>query len=122
PGELTARIQAVLRRFHKEEVKEDSLTKGPIELQLKSHTVRVHGKVVSLTLKEFELLALLMKNEEQVFSREQLLLSIWGADYTGGTRTVDTHIKTLRMKLGKEAGAYISTVWGVGYKFEDAGL
>ena len=70
-----------------------------------------------MTRKEFDLLYLFITNEEKVFSREQLLDQIWGTEYHGNLRTVDTHIKTLRLKLG-EAGGYIQTVWGIGYKFE----
>ena len=81
----------------------------------------VNNQKVTLTLKEFDLLQLFMKNPSTVFSREQLLEKIWEIDYDGGTRTVDTHIKTLRLKLGKiskEASDYIQTVWGIGYRFE----
>lgn len=119
PGELTARIQAVLRRFHKQGDQMTSMARAGITVDLNSHSVRVNQQTVSLTLKEYELLVLLMKNPSRVFSREQLLEVIWGEDYSGGTRTVDTHIKTLRMKLGKAAGAAIATVWGIGYKFEE---
>ncbi|CAM5267166.1 hypothetical protein LSPH24S_09859 [Lysinibacillus sphaericus] len=80
--------------------------------------VSVEGKVIPLTLKEFELLQFCMKNPGNAYSREQLLERIWDIDYLGGTRTVDTHIKTLRLKLGKEAAGYIQTVWGVGYRFD----
>ncbi len=79
------------------------------------------GVSVPLTLKEFELLYLFMKNPDIVYSREQLLEKIWDIDYDGGTRTVDTHIKTLRLKLAKEskeASEQIQTVWGIGYRFE----
>ncbi len=76
------------------------------------------GKPVSLTRKEFDLLHLFVQHNDKVFSREQLLDQIWGADYIGNLRTVDTHIKTLRLKLG-EAGGAIQTVWGIGYKFEE---
>ena len=76
----------------------------------------VEGKIVPLTLKEYELLLYLMDHRHQALSREQLLERIWGIDYVGSLRTVDTHIKTLRMKLG--TADYIQTVWGIGYKFE----
>lgn len=120
PGELTARIRAVLRRSHKEDEQATTIEKAGILVDLSSHAVKVKQKPVPLTLKEFELLLLLIKNVGRVFSREQLLTTIWGDDYSGGTRTVDTHIKTLRMKLGKEAGSAVATVWGVGYKFEES--
>lgn len=84
----------------------------------KARKVIVNGKPVVLTLKEFELLVLFVKHRGQVFTREQLLDRVWGIHYVGSTRTVDTHIKTLRIKLG-EAGQCIQTVWGVGYKFDE---
>lgn len=118
--ELVARIQAVLRRA-RGEVLEDAnklLVKGPIQLDEVSRKVYVSEEVVPLTLKEFELLHLFMKNENVVYTREQLLETIWSLNYSGGTRTVDTHIKTLRLKLGNEAGQFIQTVWGLGYRFE----
>ncbi|MBM7647597.1 DNA-binding response OmpR family regulator [Bacillus ectoiniformans] len=120
PGELTARIQAVLRRFPFMKKEENSIKKAGVHLDLHSHSVKVNGRSITLTLKEFDLLLILLKNAGRVFSREQLLVSIWGEEYSGGTRTVDTHVKTLRMKLGKEAGAQIVTVWGIGYKFEES--
>jgi len=89
-----------------------------LELDTESRSVHVNGKPVSLTRKEFDLLHLFAQNNDKVFSREQLLDQIWGADYIGNLRTVDTHIKTLRLKLG-EAGGSIQTVWGIGYKFEE---
>lgn len=118
--ELVARINAVLRRA-RGEVLEDAnklLVKGLIQLDEVSRKVYVSEKVVPLTLKEFELLHLFMKNENVVYTREQLLETIWSLNYSGGTRTVDTHIKTLRLKLGNEAGQFIQTVWGLGYRFE----
>ncbi|MDQ0214771.1 DNA-binding response OmpR family regulator [Oikeobacillus pervagus] len=118
PGEVVARIHAVLRRYHLDSEKLDYVEKGTIKVYLSSRTAKVQNQIIPLTLKEFELLSILMKNDHRVLSREQLLVQIWGDDYTGGTRTVDTHVKTLRMKLGKEAATYIQTVWGVGYKFE----
>lgn len=86
-------------------------------LQLSSHTVTVSGTETVLTHKEFELLRLFMLNKNQVFSREQLLNRIWGYDFEGNSRTVDTHIKTLRQKLGSE-GEHIVTLIRSGYKFE----
>ncbi len=117
--ELVARIQAVLRRASGEVLEKTNklFVKGPIELDEASHQVWVSGKVVPLTLKEFELLHLFMGNENVVYTREQLLELIWGLYYSGGNRTVDTHIKTLRLKLGF-AGQFIHTVWGLGYRFE----
>ena len=111
--EMVARIKAVLRRTMPKPV--TVLTCGNIVLDESRHTVTVGGKSVALTLKEFELLKLLMENQGQVFTREMLLSKIWGLDYLGETRTVDVHIGTLRTKLAK-GGEMIETVRGVGYK------
>lgn len=116
PGELTARIHAVLRRTRGLQSEEKALRVGRISIDNKARTVTVEGANIPLTLKEFELLLFLVKNKNQAISREQLLEKIWGIDYNGSLRTVDTHIKTLRMKLG--AGDYIQTIWGIGYKLE----
>lgn len=123
-SELVARINAVLRRTSGEMTvlpKQKLIESGIIKLDEISRKVYVNENSVPLTLKEFELLYLFIKNPNIVYSREQLLGRIWDMDYAGGTRTVDTHIKTLRLKLGKEskeASEYIQTVWGVGYRFE----
>lgn len=90
---------------------------GNLELSLSEHTVEAEGKRVELTFKEFELLKLFMEHVGRVYTREQLLYQIWGADYFGETRTVDVHIGTLRTKLG-DCGNYIQTVRGVGYRME----
>lgn len=116
PGELTARIQAVLRRAGNVKLQEKPLKIGKISIDSKARTVAVEGKNIQLTLKEYELLLYLVQHKNQALSREQLLERIWGMDYAGSLRTVDTHVKTLRMKLG--TGDYIHTVWGIGYKFE----
>ena len=114
--ELISRIKAVLRRSAKGSVSsEDTFEIGEIRLDPKKHEVTVHGEVVNLTLKEYELLKRLMKNSNIVLTRDQLLEDIWGYDFDGETRTVDVHIRTLRQKLG-ECGEYIETVRGVGYK------
>ncbi|XWN53830.1 response regulator transcription factor [Anoxybacillus flavithermus] len=118
PNEVVARVYAVLRRTKSSA---ETLTKyeaGPIAVDEKARKVTVNRKPVVLTLKEFELLMLFLKHRGQVFTREQLLDRVWGIHYVGSTRTVDTHIKTLRIKLG-EAGQLIQTVWGVGYKFDE---
>ena len=124
-SELVARIHAVLRRTGRlvYEVEQKLLTRGCIKLDEISRKVTVNGVDVPLTLKEYELLYLFMQNPANVYSREQLLERVWNMEYSGGTRTVDTHIKTLRLKLGrqsKEASHYIQTVWGIGYRFEKA--
>ncbi|EJR47479.1 MULTISPECIES: response regulator transcription factor [Bacillus] len=116
PGELIARMEAVLRRYTKQEQQEE-IQFGPILINEKSRKIEVDGETISLTVKEFDLLYFLCQHTGQVFSREQLLEKVWGYDYAGSTRTVDTHVKTMRLKLG-ESGNYIQTVWGVGYKFE----
>lgn len=122
-NELIARIQAVLRRTGvvTQQVEASFLQCGVIKMDEISRKVFIDGGEVALTLKEFELLYLFMQNPNTVYSRDQLLERIWELNYAGGTRTVDTHIKTLRIKLGKkskEASEYIQTVWGIGYRFE----
>ncbi|EJQ53557.1 Uncharacterized protein BWINRASL_01182 [Bacillus mycoides] len=116
PGELIARMEAVLRRYTKQEQQEE-IQFGPILINEKSRRIETNGETIPLTVKEFDLLYFLCQHNGQVFSREQLLEKVWGYDYAGSTRTVDTHVKTMRLKLG-ESGNYIQTVWGVGYKFE----
>ncbi|MCM3734797.1 response regulator transcription factor [Bacillus cytotoxicus] len=116
PGELIARMEAVLRRYMKFEEQEE-IEFGPVVINEKSRRVEIGGEGISLTVKEFDLLYFLCQHNGQVFSREQLLEKVWGYDYAGSTRTVDTHVKTMRLKLG-EHGNCIQTVWGVGYKFE----
>lgn len=118
PNELIARVDAVLRRANPV-VREDEeqLAFGPIVLNLKGRQVYLGGELINLTLKEYELLLFFCRHNGQALSREQLLENVWGFDYIGGVRTVDTHIKTLRLKL-KEHGNLIQTVWGIGYKFE----
>lgn len=116
PGELVARIHAVLRRTGTLKNDSEMISIGKISIDRKARRVSVDGEVKPLTLKEFELLLFLVNHQSQALSREQLLENVWGMDYHGSLRTVDTHIKTLRMKL--ETGDYIQTIWGVGYKFE----
>ncbi|MFF2446444.1 response regulator transcription factor [Neobacillus sp. NPDC058068] len=117
PGELLARIESVLRRAKIASLPATRFMFGPLILDIDSHTAMLDGQSLSLTLKEYELLHLLAKNKGKLFSREQLLHSIWGYGYTGSERTVDTHIKTLRLKL-KSNSSLIQTIWGKGYKFE----
>lgn len=112
--EMVSRIKAVLRRTSHEE-KAEVLQNGNLTVSLAAHTVTVNGKEIQLTLKEFEILKLLMENPNIVFTREHLLQSVWGNDYLGETRTVDVHIGTLRTKLDN-CGDYIETVRGVGYR------
>lgn len=119
--ELIARIQAVMRRYQVvvQTTEQQLITRGDVQLDEIARRVTVQEKEVPLTLKEFDLLHLFMKQPNIVYTREQLLEKIWSLDYAGGTRTVDTHIKTLRLKLGKEYSKIIQTVWGIGYRFED---
>lgn len=119
--ELLARITSVMRRYGMNTVKEsEELTTGNLKLNLTKHEVKINDKKVDLTLKEFELLKLLLQNRGKVLSRNFLLDEIWGYEYYGETRTVDVHIRYLRKKL-EEAGAdekYIETIRGVGYKID----
>ena len=112
--ELVSRIKAVLRRSGKDSNKEDMSIAG-VHVNIKKHEVRVDGKLVALTLKEFELLERLMRNQNIVLTRNQLLEDIWGYEFGGETRTVDVHIRTLRQKLG-DKGEIIETVRGIGYR------
>ena len=110
--ELLSRIRALLRRTEREV----SIYRcGVLTVDQTRHTVTVNGREVVLTQKEFEVLCLLLKNRGQVLSRERLIEDVWGYAFTGESRTVDVHVRTLRQKLG-EAGAYIETVRGYGYK------
>lgn len=112
--ELVSRVKAVLRRTGKKQAKEDMQVAG-VCVDVKKHEVTVGGKAVTLTLKEFELLERLMRNQNIVLTRDQLLEDIWGYDFDGESRTVDVHVRTLRQKLG-EKGEIIETVRGVGYR------
>ena len=116
PKILLAKVNALLRRAGN--IPQDALQAGTLILYPSSRQVTVNGMEAELTHKEFEMLRLFMQNKNQVFSREQLLNRVWGYDYEGNTRTVDTHIKTLRQKLGSE-GHHIVTLIRSGYKFEE---
>ncbi len=116
--EMISRVKAVLRRTAPKEQPVRLLKIGSLELNLNEHTVTADGMRIQLTLKEYELLKKFMENPGRVFTREQFLSSVWGADFVGETRTVDVHIGTLRTKLGT-CGEYIRTVRGVGYRMED---
>ena len=116
PKILVARVEAILRRSNL--LNDDSIiTAGEITLNKSAHEVTVEGKPVELSFKEFELLNYFMDNQGLALSREKILNSVWNYDYFGDARTIDTHVKKLRSKLGKE-GDYIKTIWGLGYKFE----
>lgn len=116
--ELLSRIRAHLRRNDDEVVKETVLSVGTLTVDPQKHIVKSNGEEVTLTLKEFELLHLLMENKGMVLSRAQILDRVWGYEFDGESRTVDVHIRTLRQKL-KDAGKYVETVRGVGYKLEE---
>ena len=115
PKVLLAKVNALLRRSSAAAL--ESVNAGKIMLQTTARKVYVDGQEIALTHKEYELLSFLMANPGQIFSREQLLNRVWGYDFEGTTRTVDTHIKTLRQKLGDE-GKHIVTLIRSGYKFE----
>jgi len=114
--ELIARINAVLRRTSKIEEHPNKLCLDSICIDIDKHIVTSNGSEVHLTFKEFELLHYIMKNKGLVLSRDKIMNEIWGYDFEGESRTVDVHIRTLRLKLGK-SGSMIQTVRGVGYKF-----
>jgi DNA-binding response OmpR family regulator len=121
PREVVARIKAVMRRVmeNKIEGKSSTLKFNQLEISLKKYQVKYDGKVIISTPKEVEILFLLASNCGQVFSREQILDRVWGYDFYGDTRTVDTHIKRIRAKLPQdETTVDLQTIYGVGYKFE----
>ncbi|MDL2217057.1 response regulator transcription factor [Christensenellaceae bacterium OttesenSCG-928-M15] len=120
PREVVARIKAVLRRTQEQRDGDDSaITYNGLSIDLKSYTVTLRGEAVICTPKEIEILHMLASNPGQVFTREQLLNRVWGYDFAGETRTVDTHIKRIRAKLdNSDLGWSIKTIYGVGYKFE----
>ena len=121
PGEVMARIRAVLRRIAREDAKKGQVfSYGNLTVDLDEYTVTVNGEKVLLTKKETEILWTLATNQNKVFSRDNLLNSLWGYEYFGDTRTVDSHIKRLRAKLDEfpHDSWEIKTIWGVGYKFE----
>ena len=116
PKILVARVEAILRRSNVLAA-DDTMEAGGIELNKAAHEVLIDGKSVELSYKEFELLAYFMSNQGVALSRERILNNVWNYDYFGDARTIDTHVKKLRSKLG-EKGEYIKTIWGMGYKFE----
>ena len=115
PKMLVARVEAVLRRTVGEA--EDRLIAGAIEIDKVARSVYIDKKPVDLSFKEYELLTYFIENKGIALSREKILSSVWNYDYFGDARTIDTHVKKLRAKMG-ERGDYIKTVWGMGYKFE----
>lgn len=116
PKILVARVEAILRRTGQTS-EEDNLEYGGISIDQAAHVVTVDGKPIDLSFKEFELLTYFMENKGIALSREKILNSVWNYDYFGDARTIDTHVKKLRSKMG-DKGDLIKTVWGMGYKFE----
>lgn len=116
PKILVARVDALLRRANKID-SEDVLAVGGIVLNRMAHEVTVDGNTIELSYKEFELLNFFMENQGIALSREKILNNVWNYDYFGDARTIDTHVKKLRSKMGSK-GNYIKTIWGMGYKFE----
>ena len=116
PKILVARVEAILRRTTGLSA-DDILRAGGIEINKAAHQVSIDGENVDLSYKEFELLTYFVENQGIALSREKILNSVWNYDYFGDARTIDTHVKKLRSKLGSK-GEYIKTIWGMGYKFE----
>ena len=115
PKILVARVEAILRRANAAE--EEITEVGGIVLDKTAHIVKIDGRPIDLSVKEFELLSYFIKNEGVALSRERILNNVWNYDYFGDARTIDTHVKKLRSKMG-DKGDYIKTIWGMGYKFE----
>ena len=115
PKILVARVEAILRRSNN--AVGEVMDVGGIEITKAAHQVTIDGKPIELSYKEFELLTYFVENQGIALSREKILNNVWNYDYFGDARTIDTHVKKLRSKLG-EKGDYIKTIWGMGYKFE----
>ena len=115
PRVLMARVEALLKRYHV--LNDDKVEAGGIVIDKKAHTVEVDGNPVDLSFKEYELLQYFIENQGIALSREKILNNVWNYDYFGDARTIDTHVKKLRSKLGNKEN-YIHTIWGIGYKFE----
>ena len=116
PKILVARVEAVLRRTHGIDAS-SVMDAGGIEIDKSAHMVKIDGKEIDLSFKEFELLTYFVENQGIALSREKILNNVWNYDYFGDARTIDTHVKKLRKKMG-EKGDCIRTIWGMGYKFE----
>lgn len=116
PKILVARVEAILRRTRQTD-QTAVLERGGIVVDKAAHLVTIHGESIDLSYKEFELLTYFMENDGIALSREKILNSVWNYDYFGDARTIDTHVKKLRSKLG-DKGELIKTIWGMGYKFE----
>jgi len=118
PKILVARVEAILRRSYA--TVQEAMELGGIVIDRSAHSVKIDGKPIDLSVKEFELLEFFMTNKGVALSREKILNNVWNYDYFGDARTIDTHVKKLRSKMG-EKGDYIKTIWGLGYKFEMEG-
>ena len=116
PKILTARVDALIRRSYSIDSSE-IIDVGGIIINKAAHIVKINDEEIELSFKEFELLTYFMENEGIALSREKILNHVWNYDYFGDARTIDTHVKKLRAKIG-EKGDYIKTIWGMGYKFE----
>lgn len=116
PKILTARVDAIIRRVYSKDAGE-IIEIGGIEMDKSAHVVEIDGQKIDLSFKEFELLEYFIDNKGIALSREKILNNVWNYDYFGDARTIDTHVKKLRKKMG-EKGEYIKTIWGMGYKFE----
>jgi len=116
PKILVARVEALLRRSNLLDP-EEKIEIGGIVVDKAAHTVTIDGKNIELSFKEFELLTYFMENQSLALSREKILNNVWNYDFFGDVRTIDTHVKKLRAKMG-DKGDYIKTIWGMGYKFE----
>ena len=116
PKILVARVEAILRRTNSN-MGEDILESGGIRIDRAAHTVIIDGQTIDLSYKEFELLTYFMENKGLALSREKILNHVWNYDYFGDARTIDTHVKKLRSKMGSK-GDLIKTIWGMGYKYE----
>lgn len=116
PKILTARVDAIIRRVYSKDAGE-IIEIGGIEMDKSAHVVKIDGQKIDLSFKEFELLEYFIDNKGLALSREKILNNVWNYDYFGDARTIDTHVKKLRKKMG-EKGEYIKTIWGMGYKFE----
>lgn len=117
PKILVARVEAILRRTSKVEEEQENVELGGIIIDKTAHLVTVDGERIDLSFKEFELLSYFVENAGIALSREKILNHVWNYDYFGDARTIDTHVKKLRSKMGAK-GDYIKTIWGMGYKFE----
>lgn len=116
PKILTARVDAIIRRVYSKDAGE-VIEIGGIQMDKSAHVVKIDGQEIDLSFKEFELLEYFIDNKGIALSREKILNNVWNYDYFGDARTIDTHVKKLRKKMG-EKGEYIKTIWGMGYKFE----